>query len=227
MPTPASSTLWPDHAGVYTDPISDVPPLNISCLSEVQLDDENEQHPLITVRLALARAGSPKGLYASEAHFRRIGWVLESLDDCTTSVLIMDRTDRSTFPAHIPGPGELRLQHNLLVQCGMAPDYLILPWEEPKRDSILLFDSASGISSCRDYVILGPWCIGCQTVVKTKGNMCDECTEEMWRETQLPLSDATLQKLGETRTSEAALTILLTAGPSCTPPDALDNSYQG
>lgn len=204
MPTTAGSTLWPDFAGAYTDPISNAPPFGLSHELEYLEVTADEQHPLTTVRLALARAGSPPRLYASEAHARRVGWVMTSLDTITTSVLLMDRVTKETFPAHIPGAGDLRLPHNLLMQCADSPDYVILPGEGPLTN-ILLFDSWSGLSSCRDYVILGPWCIGCQNVVWTKDNLCDECSAEMDREATLPSGD----------------------NPSCTPPDALDNSYQG
>lgn len=176
--------------GTYTDPVNptEIPPLMLDTWFI------NDVEGLVGLRALLAHGRRP---VSSIPTWQReaMGEVCAALGEHTTSVLILDRTSGTNFLAHIPGPGEL---------VGDLPEvdgeWLILPFDAPMGGCFLFFDDFSGLSSCRDYVILGTLCINCQDLRKTTGNLCADCTLELDLERLMvasPMPDSLENSYGE------------------------------
>lgn len=163
------------------DPYPPVRPFGVSPALERFVPDPGQQHPLVTVRLALALAGDIAAC-PTLSHQQRLSRVQACLNEHDTSVLVLDRITGDAFLAHLPGPGSLAtlVDHHLLLQLADIPDWFVLPFDGPNGDaSILLFENYSMLSSCRDYCILGTACLSCQELRATTSNLCLACAEAL------------------------------------------------
>lgn len=159
---------------------------------------DDHQECRTRVRFALAAAGIDTDVFAPMDHRNNIGQIMEQLGRTSCFTAILDRVEGHVFLAMIPGPGELEITSDWLANClYTVPDVIVLPFADPLQHVVLFFNDRTGLSSCRDYVLLGTACLNCQGIEPCVDNMCQTCTKALEEDTRLVEQDSRARELQE------------------------------
>lgn len=131
------------------------------------------------IRLALSH-WEPSRVVWSERHLANVALLMYRLGSSGVTAAVVDRRTQSILHLYIPGPGELPEYISTYIGEQASPEWIPQTWvgvDNPpdKSREFLLFNDTTGLSSCRDYLLLYEVCHECGEKIKGTATDCAEC----------------------------------------------------